>query len=158
LVVPPSTARLVIPGGMCGNMGDEKRNLLSPVRKLGVWTARSCSYLESSHRTNFRGLFRRARLRELISRAYLAELIDPNSADKDILKTSQLIRHGRPQLRRRIQDIFNSSHKDVLNSSSARLPKTYSQDDLRMSYRDVSSVRPSDAYSGDICITSLLHL
>ena len=72
----------------------------------------------------------------------------------------QLIRHGCPQLifRRRIQDIFNSFHKDVLNSSSARLPKAYSQDDLRMSYRDVSRVRPSDAYSGHLFISRTTSL
>jgi len=109
--------------------------------------------LDSSHRTHFPGLLRQDRLRELISRAYLAELVDPNSADEDVLNSSfKLIRYGRPQLifRRRIQDIFSSSHKDVLNSSSARLPKTCSQDDLRMSDRDVSCVRPSDTYSGHL--------
>jgi hypothetical protein len=44
--------------------------------------------LLTSTEPHFRGLFRRARLSELISRAHLAELIDPNSSDKDILNSS----------------------------------------------------------------------
>ena len=115
--------------GCAGAHTRRTRNLLRPC---------SSSRLDSSHQTHFPGLFRRARLRELISRAYLAELIDPNSAD-NVVNSS--FNSSEP-------DVHNSSSEDAIKTSSTnltktystRLPKTYSQDDLRMSYRDLSTL------------------
>jgi len=143
-------------------------------RALVLWqlfyrfSAPSASLYWNVSRTHLPSVSRRTH-RPKISRRRRIELIfqlirygRPQSTHlpKTYSRHLQLIRYGRPQLifRRRIQDIFSSSHKDVPNSSSARLPKTHSQDDLGMSDRDVSRVRPSDTYSGHlyyIFITSL---
>ena len=164
-------------GGVCGEpyqaVEDETRNLLrlptSSVR--GLARSGSSSRLippnsfpgvassGSSQGTHLPSVSRRTR-RPKLSRRRRLELIfqthpirtSSTHLPKTYSRHLQLIRYGCPQLifRRRIQDIFSSSHKDVLNSSSARLPKTCSQDDLRMSDRDVSCVRPSDTYSGHL--------
>ena len=95
-----------------------KRNLLRYFSVRGLLVL--AHHLDSSHRNHFPGLFRRARLRELISRAYLAELIDPNSSDKDIINLIfQLIR----------QDVLNfkTSSTHPTRVSSTHLPKTHSR-------------------------------
>ena len=103
----------------CRAVEDETRNLLrlpSTQARCADWLVLA-HLLDSSHRTHFPGLLRRARLRELISRAYLAELVDPNSADEDVLNSS--FNSYEP-------DVLNSSSEDAFKTSSAHLTKTYS--------------------------------
>ena len=82
--------------------------------------------LDSSHRTHFPGLLRRARLRELISRAYLAELIDPNSADEDVLNSS-FNSYEPDVLNSSSEDVFRTSSTHPIRTSSTHLPKTHSR-------------------------------
>jgi hypothetical protein len=114
---PAKKTRLVVRAGSPYRHVRRNKKSPAPAYQLGAdWLVVLAHLLDSSHQTHFPGLIRRDRLRELISRAYLAELIDPNSADEDVLNSS-----------------FNSSDTDVLNSSSEGVFKTSSAHPIRTS-------------------------